>query len=130
MDTQTLIRLIIGLAMTAIVGVFALKRVLYLTKLISSGQPTADERGRKNHLGERIGNQGFFFQPTILAEVPLSAEIMQEEPFGPVAIVNRYADEEAMIGEANRLPYGLAAYAWTSNPARRTRLAAARRARD
>jgi Fe-S oxidoreductase len=56
-ETQTLIRLIIGLAMTAIVGVFALKRVLYLTKLISSGQPTADERGRKNHLGERIGNQ-------------------------------------------------------------------------
>ncbi len=57
MDTQTLIRLSIGLTMTAIVGVFALKRVLYLTKLISSGQPTADERGRKNHLGERIGNQ-------------------------------------------------------------------------
>ena len=57
METQTLIRLIIGLAMTAIVGVFALKRVAYLTKLISSGQPTADERGRKNHLGERIGNQ-------------------------------------------------------------------------
>ncbi len=57
METQTLIRLIIGLAMTAIVGVFALKRIGYLTKLISSGQPTADERGRKNHLGERIGNQ-------------------------------------------------------------------------
>jgi len=56
-DTQTLIRLSIGLTMTAIVGVFALKRVLYLTKLISSGQPTADERGRKNHLGERIANQ-------------------------------------------------------------------------
>lgn len=74
--------------------------------------------------GERIGNQGFFFQPTVLAEVPLEAEIMQEEPFGPVAIVNRYADEAAMIEEANRLPYGLAAYAWTSDPARRTRLAA------
>jgi Fe-S oxidoreductase len=57
MDTQTLIRLTIGLAMTAIVGLFAAKRVLWLTKLISSGQPTADERGRKNHLGERIGNQ-------------------------------------------------------------------------
>ena len=57
METQTLIRLVVGLAMTAIVGVLALKRVLYLTKLISSGQPTADERGRKNHLGERIGNQ-------------------------------------------------------------------------
>ena len=57
MDTQTLIRLIIGLAMTAIVGLLAVKRVGWLTKLISSGQPTADERGRKNHLGERIGNQ-------------------------------------------------------------------------
>ena len=57
METQTLIRLVIGLTMTAIVGVFALKRVLYLTNLIRSGQPTADERGRKNHLGERIGNQ-------------------------------------------------------------------------
>ena len=57
METQILIRLIIGLAMTAIVGALAVKRVLWLTKLISSGQPTADERGRKNHLGERIGNQ-------------------------------------------------------------------------
>ncbi|MFN4112601.1 MAG: NAD-dependent succinate-semialdehyde dehydrogenase [Sphingomonadaceae bacterium] len=74
--------------------------------------------------GERIGNQGFFFQPTVLAEVPLAAEIMQEEPFGPVAIVNRYAGEDAMIAEANRLPYGLAAYAWTSSTAQRSRLAA------
>lgn len=57
MDTQILIRLIIGLAMTAIVGLLALKRVRWLTKLISSGQPTSDERGRKNHLGERLGNQ-------------------------------------------------------------------------
>ncbi|MGV1087549.1 MAG: (Fe-S)-binding protein [Mycobacterium sp.] len=57
MDTQTLIRLVIGLAMTAIVGLLAVKRVAWLTKLISSGQVTADERGRKNHLGERIGNQ-------------------------------------------------------------------------
>lgn len=74
--------------------------------------------------GERIGNQGFFYQPTVLAEVPVEAEIMQEEPFGPVAIINRYAGEGAMIEEANRLPYGLAAYAWTSSPARRSRLAA------
>ena len=57
METQTLIRLIVGLTMTAIVAVLALKRIAWLTKLISSGQPTADERGRKNNLGERIGNQ-------------------------------------------------------------------------
>lgn len=74
--------------------------------------------------GERIGNQGYFHQPTVLAEVPIDASIMNDEPFGPVAILNPMADEDAMIGEANRLPYGLAAYAWTQNPARRRRLAA------
>ena len=74
--------------------------------------------------GERIGNRGFFFQPTVLTEVPTGAEIMNEEPFGPVAILNRYAGEDAMIEEANRLPYGLAAYAWSGDPSRRARLAA------
>ncbi|WP_293223500.1 heterodisulfide reductase-related iron-sulfur binding cluster, partial [Mycolicibacterium sp.] len=57
MDTQTLIRLIIGLAMTAVVGLLAVKRVAWLTKLIRSGQPVYDEAGRKDHLGERIATQ-------------------------------------------------------------------------
>ena len=74
--------------------------------------------------GERIGNQGYFHQPTILSEVPTDAEIMNEEPFGPVAIINPMSGEDAMLEEANRLPYGLAAYAWTQDPARRRRLAA------
>jgi succinate-semialdehyde dehydrogenase/glutarate-semialdehyde dehydrogenase len=74
--------------------------------------------------GERIGNRGFFHQPTVLSEVPTDAEIMNEEPFGPVALLNPMAGEDAMIAEANRLPYGLAAYAWTKDPARRRRLAA------
>ena len=74
--------------------------------------------------GERIGNQGYFFAPTVLADTPLDAEIMNEEPFGPVALVNRYAGEEAMIAEANRLPFGLAAYAWTQDYQRHRRLAA------
>lgn len=74
--------------------------------------------------GERIGNQGYFFAPTVLADTPLDAEIMNEEPFGPVALINRYADEEAMIAEANRLPYGLAAYAWTQDYQRHRRLSA------
>jgi len=56
-DTQILVRLIIGLAMTAIVGLLAVKRVAWLTKLIRSGQPVRDEDGRKDHMGERIGNQ-------------------------------------------------------------------------
>jgi succinate-semialdehyde dehydrogenase/glutarate-semialdehyde dehydrogenase len=73
--------------------------------------------------GERIGNAGYFFAPTILSATPLNADIMNEEPFGPVALVNAYPDETAMIEEANRLPYGLAAYAWTSDAARQRRVA-------
>lgn len=73
--------------------------------------------------GERIGNQGFFHQPTVLSEVPTDAAIMNEEPFGPVAIINPMSGYDAMVEEANRLPYGLAAYAWTQDSKRRMRLA-------
>ena len=73
--------------------------------------------------GERLGNQGYFYAPTVLADVPLSAAIMNEEPFGPVAIVNRFTSEDDAITEANRLPYGLAAYAWTTDGKRQQRLA-------
>jgi len=73
--------------------------------------------------GKRIGNQGFFFEPSVISEVPLDADIMNEEPFGPVAIINPYRSEEEMIAEANRLPYGLAAYSWTNDVYRQRRLA-------
>jgi succinate-semialdehyde dehydrogenase / glutarate-semialdehyde dehydrogenase len=73
--------------------------------------------------GERIGNQGYFYAPSVISEVPLDAEIMNEEPFGPVAIINPFGSEDAMIAEANRLPYGLAAYSWTNDAKRQKRLA-------
>jgi succinate-semialdehyde dehydrogenase / glutarate-semialdehyde dehydrogenase len=73
--------------------------------------------------GERIGNAGFFYAPSVLSNVPLDAIIMNEEPFGPVAIINPFRGEEDMIAEANRLPYGLAAYAWTADSKRQKRLA-------
>lgn len=82
-----------------------------------------DAGGKLDIGGERIGNQGFFFQPSLLSEVPLDAEVMNEEPFGPLALVNPYAGEEAMVAEANRLPYGLAGYAWTNDVKRQRRLA-------
>ncbi|MGB3378086.1 NAD-dependent succinate-semialdehyde dehydrogenase [Allopontixanthobacter sediminis] len=83
----------------------------------------AVEHGATLHTGgERVGNQGFFYAPTVLSDIPEDAEIMNEEPFGPVALLNSYAGEAEMIAEANRLPYGLAAYAWTESPARRRRL--------
>ncbi|WNK01183.1 NAD-dependent succinate-semialdehyde dehydrogenase [Thalassospiraceae bacterium LMO-JJ14] len=65
--------------------------------------------------GERVGNKGYFFQPTVLSDVPIDAEIMNEEPFGPVAVVNRFKSYDDAVQEANRLPYGLAAYAFTES---------------
>ncbi|MDA8519881.1 NAD-dependent succinate-semialdehyde dehydrogenase [Acidovorax sp. NCPPB 4044] len=63
--------------------------------------------------GERIGGDGNFFQPTVLNDVPVSARIFNEEPFGPVAAVRGFEKIEDAIAEANRLPYGLAGYAFT-----------------
>ncbi|MGZ3235205.1 MAG: NAD-dependent succinate-semialdehyde dehydrogenase [Croceibacterium sp.] len=74
--------------------------------------------------GERIGNRGFFYAPSVLSEIPLDADVMNEEPFGPVALINPFRNEDDMIAEANRLPYGLAAYAWTGDARRQRRLAA------
>lgn len=56
---------------------------------------------------------GFFYAPTVLSDVPNDARIMNEEPFGPVAIINPFSDFDGVIRQANRLPYGLAAYAFT-----------------
>ncbi|MDP0929046.1 NAD-dependent succinate-semialdehyde dehydrogenase [Paracoccus onubensis] len=72
--------------------------------------------------GKRIGNQGWFFEPTVLADVPTSAAIMNEEPFGPVAVINRFDTVDAALAEANRLPFGLASYAFTSSAATAHRL--------
>jgi succinate-semialdehyde dehydrogenase/glutarate-semialdehyde dehydrogenase len=63
--------------------------------------------------GKRLGNRGYFFEATVLADVPLTAVAMNEEPFGPIALINRFSDPEDAIEEANRLPFGLAAYAYT-----------------
>jgi len=73
----------------------------------------AVERGGKLLTGgSRIGNRGNFFEPSVLVDVPTEARIMNEEPFGPVAIINRFSTQEEAITEANRLPYGLATYAY------------------
>jgi succinate-semialdehyde dehydrogenase/glutarate-semialdehyde dehydrogenase len=64
--------------------------------------------------GER-GDGGFFFQPTLLPDVPNEAAIMNDEPFGPVAVSRPFDTFEEVIAQANRLPYGLAAFAFTEN---------------
>lgn len=64
--------------------------------------------------GGRHGNVGYFFQPTVLTHVPDEALIMQEEPFGPVAVLNPVSDLDEAIAKANSVPYGLAGYAFTN----------------
>ena len=63
--------------------------------------------------GARIGEAGNFFAPTVLTDVPLDARVFNDEPFGPVAAIRAFNTLEEAIAEANRLPYGLAAYAFT-----------------
>ena len=63
--------------------------------------------------GERIGTQGNFFAPTVLTHVPLNANVVNQEPFGPMAAVRSFTRLEDAIAEANRLPYGLASYGFT-----------------
>ena len=82
-----------------------------------------DKGATINAGGNRIGNQGFFFEPTVLSDVPLDADVMSEEPFGPLALINPYRGEEDMIAEANRVDFGLAGYAWTNDVQRQRRLA-------
>ncbi|MEO0670908.1 MAG: NAD-dependent succinate-semialdehyde dehydrogenase [Pseudomonadota bacterium] len=73
--------------------------------------------------GNRIGNQGNFFEPTVLTDVSDKARIMNEEPFGPVAVMLPFKDEDEMLERANRLSYGLASYAFTHDAKRATRIA-------
>lgn len=65
--------------------------------------------------GNRQDKDGFFFDPTVLSHVPLDANIMNDEPFGPVAVMRPFGRLDEAIEQANRLPLGLAAYAFTSN---------------
>ena len=65
--------------------------------------------------GERLNQIGNFWAPTVLTDVPNKARIMHEEPFGPVAVTQRFSTFDEVVKQANRLPYGLASYAFTES---------------
>lgn len=69
--------------------------------------------------GKRIGDKGFFFAPTVLTNVSLDAELMNTEIFGPVVPILSFSDDEEVLKTANSVDYGLAAYFFTNNTARR-----------
>jgi succinate-semialdehyde dehydrogenase/glutarate-semialdehyde dehydrogenase len=65
--------------------------------------------------GHRIGSKGNFFEATVVTEVPNTARTMNEEPFGPLAVINPFKTFDDAVSEANRLPFGLASYAFTKS---------------
>jgi len=78
----------------------------------------AKARGGKIQAGgSRHGNQGFFFEPTVVTDVPDDSKIMTEEPFGPVAPIVPFKTFDEVVARANSLPFGLAAYAFTASGA-------------
>jgi succinate-semialdehyde dehydrogenase/glutarate-semialdehyde dehydrogenase len=87
------------------------RRPAALTSLI--GNATA--HGSRLLTGGAAYGEGFFFQPTLLADVPNEAAIMNTEPFGPVAVSRPFATLDDAIAEANRGPFGLAAFAFTND---------------
>ncbi|MDM0031534.1 NAD-dependent succinate-semialdehyde dehydrogenase [Variovorax sp. J22P271] len=65
--------------------------------------------------GERVGSSGNFFAPTVLTDVSLEADVFNNEPFGPIAAIRGFDSLDEAIAEANRLPFGLAGYAFTQS---------------
>ena len=80
----------------------------------------ADAKARGGNVqtgGTRRGNQGFFFEPTVITDVPDDSKIMTQEPFGPVAPIVTFKTFDEVVERANSLEFGLAAYAFTSSNA-------------
>ena len=86
----------------------------------------AVEKGAKVETGgDRMGGKGYFFPPTVLTHTSEKARVMNDEPFGPVSVMVPFSDFDEAVAEANRLPYGLAAYAWTKSAKTANRIGAA-----
>jgi len=102
-----------GLAESTTMGPLANPRRLAAMQQITDD---AVKRGAKLALGgERIGSSGNYFAPTVLTEVPLDAMVFNQEPFGPLAAVRGFDTLDEAIAECNRLPYGLAGYAYSQS---------------
>jgi len=90
-----------------------------VTELVSD----AVDRGARVLLGgEPVNGRGYFFAPTVLAEVPEDARAFSEEIFGPVAPISTFSTEEQALAEANRTEYGLVAYVYTRDLSRAFRV--------
>jgi succinate-semialdehyde dehydrogenase/glutarate-semialdehyde dehydrogenase len=87
------------------------RRVPAISKFVED----ARAKGAKVLAGGEPGDGGYFYKPTVLADVPLEADVMSQEPFGPLALMRPFETMDEAIEQANRLPFGLAAFAFTEN---------------
>ena len=78
----------------------------------------ADAKSRGGKIaagGARRGNQGYFYEPTVITDVPDDSKVMTQEPFGPLAPIVTFKTFDEVVQRANSLEFGLAAYAFTSS---------------
>lgn len=87
------------------------RRVDALTDLVENARGSGAEIKTG---GRSVAGKGYFFEPTVLTNVPDAARVMQEEPFGPLAIINPVSSLDEAIEKANAVPFGLAAYGFTN----------------
>lgn len=89
-----------------------IRRIQALELLVAD----ASARGARVRTGgNRLDRKGYFFEPTVLTDVPRDARVMSEEPFGPLAVILPFSRYDDAIAEANRLPFGLASYVYTGS---------------
>jgi succinate-semialdehyde dehydrogenase/glutarate-semialdehyde dehydrogenase len=95
------------------------RRVPALEQLVAD----ATAKGGRIIAGGEATGEGYFFRPTAIADVPLDADVMTTEPFGPLALIRPFSTEEEALEQANRVPFGLAAFTFTENGRRINRVA-------
>ena len=118
-------KLKVGNGMEAGVNMGPLANPRRITAMENLVADAAQQNAKLKTGGKALGATGNFWAPTVLTELPLSARAMTEEPFGPMALINPFKSFDDAVQEANRLPFGLAAYAWTRSARTAQQVAAA-----
>jgi succinate-semialdehyde dehydrogenase/glutarate-semialdehyde dehydrogenase len=96
-----------------------------ITAIESLVQDAVGHGGKLQTGGNRVGNKGYFFEPTVVTDVPKTARAMNDEPFAPLAMISPFSKFDDAAAEANRLPFGLASYAFTKSAKTATAIGAA-----
>lgn len=112
-----------GLDATSTMGALANdRRIAAIETLV---QDAVGHGGKLQTGGNRVGNKGYFFEPTVVTDVPKTARAMNDEPFAPLAMISPFSKFDDAAAEANRLPFGLASYAFTKSAKTATAIGAA-----